>query len=146
MTEQFLEPKYEHEESLTKLKEYLRAKNIREISLEEIPDSVVKIFEFKSHQFVHPEDYEPGNFEILFLITHSDNSKTYIAQQTKTYDTNGDTEMLTFFVDSQDKEMQGYSELRLNFSNSIKYFIDKPGKQNRKHNIEYYKRHYICAE
>ena len=124
--ENFLKNEGENREYFIKFNEYFPIKEIKQISQEEVPDFVMKIFEMKSHQFLHPDDYELDNFEVFFLITHLDDSKTYITQQTKTYDTNGETEMLTFFVDSSNNELEGYSELRLNFSNSIKYFIDKP--------------------
>jgi len=126
-TEQF--PKIEDQqqkEILIKFKEYFPSGDIEEISSEDIPDFVMELFERKSQQFIDLKDYKPGDFERFFLIKHSDGSKTYIAQQTKTYSTNKDTEMLVYFVDSLDEEVFGYSELRFNISNPSEYFKDKP--------------------
>lgn len=126
-SEKFPEKKDLHqEELLMKFKEYFPQGDIREITQENIPDFVRELFERKSQQFVDIKDYRPRNFQRFFLITHSDNSKTYVAQQTKTYNTNKNTEILSYFVDSSDEEVLGYSELRFNISNRSEYFQDKP--------------------
>src|SRR4030042_2157230 len=102
---------------------------ISEVSVEIIPRGAMKYFEGKSSQFISPDKYKPGNFEKFFLIQHADGSKTYLAQQTKTYDTSRTTEKLTYFIDIREEEVVGRSELRhcVNWNKgSQKYFKDKP--------------------
>ncbi len=72
------------------------------------------------------ENYKPDNFESLFEVDNIDGSKSYIAEQTKTYDTNKDTEKLTYIFDLHGDIVSGHSELRYNISNKSKYFKNKP--------------------
>lgn len=99
---------------------------ITEIKESLVPKVVLDIFERKSGELISKEKYRPGNFEHYFIIKHSSGDRTYLAQQTKTYDTNKDTERLTYFVDMRGEEIVGRSELRSNISHPDPYFIDKP--------------------
>ena len=84
-------------------------------------------FEGKSHRFILPTDYLPGNFDKFFIIHHSNGERTHIAQQTKTYATNGDTENLSYLCDmDRDNIIVGHGEIRFNISNTSNYFKDKP--------------------
>ncbi len=87
----------------------------------------MRLFEFKSRQFVKPEDYKQGNFERFLVYPHSNGDRTYCAEQTKTYaQTSGDTEQLTFFSDIRGEEELGYSELRYSLTNRSTFFLRKP--------------------
>ena len=99
---------------------------LAEIQESEIPEAVMEIFERKSAQFINKDKYQPRNFEVYFVINHTSGDRTYLAQQTKTYETNKDTERLVYFVDARDDRILGYSELRNNISNPSEYFKDKP--------------------
>jgi hypothetical protein len=99
---------------------------INEVTISEIPENALTFFESKSMQFISPENYHPENFDKLFIIKTVNNDLIYVANQTKTYDTNGDNEKLTYFFETRNENQIGLSELRLNTSNKIEYFKNKP--------------------
>lgn len=108
--------------------EYFPNAEIKEIVLSDIPEKVLEYFEFKSSQFISPNQYKPNNFERFFAVKYADNNTTFLAQQTKMYD-NGDAEKLTFFADVIEKDVIGRAELRLNVKCAIEneeYFKNKP--------------------
>jgi|SRR3989344_2118918 len=98
---------------------------INEISSEQITDNAMDFFERKSSMYIHPKNYKPGNFRSFYEIRHGDESKTYVAEQIKTYDS-GEQEINTYFVDIYNDEIAGYSELRLGITNEREYFKNKP--------------------
>ncbi len=97
-----------------------------EVTYEDLPQNVKIHFENQSSKFILPEAYKIGNFSKLCKFPHQNGDETYVGQQDKTYDTNGATERLTYFVDTRDGEMTGYLELRLPVSDLSQYFKEKP--------------------
>jgi len=113
--------------------EYFPEGEIETVATAEIPEEVLHFFEFKSGQFLSPNDYTLGNFDNFFRVRHRDGKATFLAQQTKTYPKGfleaGDTERLTYFVDMGGDKIIGRSELRLNVKcpkECLEYFKDKP--------------------
>lgn len=108
-------------------RKYFPTAQIDIVGSELIPQGVMDFFEHMSCLFIKMEDHRPGNFEALFVIEHDSGDRTFVAQQTKTYSTNGDTEQLTYFVDTNsDDAVIGKSEMRRNISNKSDYYKDKP--------------------
>lgn len=100
---------------------------IEPMALADMPEQAVASLEEASRYLVHPDDYAPGNFERLFVITHDQGSRTFVAQQTKKYGKEGDTEKLIHLVDlDEDGADVGHGEIRMNISNPSEYFADKP--------------------
>lgn len=97
-----------------------------EVAYDDLPQDVRTNFERQSRKFILPELYKVANFDKLYKFTHKNSDVTYVAQQDKTYDTNGATERLTYFADTRGEEMTGYLELRLAISESSEYFKGKP--------------------
>lgn len=99
-------------------------------SLENIPPQAVAALEEQSTYLVRFDNYRPGNFEKLFVISHADASKTYVGVQTKTYGDEGDTERLMHLIDvGVDDQEIGHGEVRLYIDGPKKesaYFKDKP--------------------
>lgn len=93
----------------------------------QIPNPVMEWFEGRSALQIHPRDYRRGNFSAFYVIYHQSGDRTFAAKQTKTYDTNGDTEELVYLIDldSNGKE-EGHGEIRMNVSNDDPYFKNKP--------------------
>ncbi len=113
--------------------EYFPDGKIESVTIADVPEEVLHFFEFKSGQFLSPNDYTLGNFEDFFRVRHCDGKETFLAQQTKTYPQGfleaGDTERLTYFVDVDGDKIIGRSELRLNTKcpeEYLEYFKDKP--------------------
>jgi hypothetical protein len=96
------------------------------ITYEQVPENVMKHFEFQSSKLIHPKEYLPKNFSKLLTFLYENGDTAYIAEQDKTYDDIGDTERLTYFVDTRDGVMTGYLELRFNLTNHSEYFLEKP--------------------
>ena len=127
----------------TKFNEFHPNGKIEEISLEEIPQNIMNYFEARSKRFILPKDYQEKDFEKTFTIHHDNHHKTYVAIQTKTYCTDGDTEELTYLIDiNEENKPVGYGEIRFNISNKDEYFINKPfvgstntSKKNRRKGI-----------
>ena len=97
-----------------------------EIAYDDLPQNVKTHFETQSSKFILPETYKIGDFSKLYKFTHQNGDITYVGQQDKTYDTNGSSERLTYFIDTRDGEMTGYLELRLAISDLSGYFRGKP--------------------
>jgi hypothetical protein len=94
---------------------------------EDVPEKALVMLEERSAYLVHPDKYRPGNFEKTYVITNGDGSKTFVAEQTKSYGDGGDTEKLTYLADLDERgEDVGYGEIRMNVSNPSAYFKDKP--------------------
>jgi hypothetical protein len=113
--------------------EYFPEGRIEKINMTEVPEEALHFFEFKSGQFLSPNDYTLGNFENFFRVRHCDGKETFLAQQTKTYPKGfleaGDTERLTYLVDMDGDKIIGRAELRLNLKcpeEYTEYFKDKP--------------------
>lgn len=113
------------EQELHEFSETFSEGQLARITESEIPEDVRQRFERRSQLFIRRQDYRPGNFEGFFAVQHTNGDRTYLACQTKTYDT-GDTESLTYFVDTRDGQDIGHSELRFNVSNPADYFKQKP--------------------
>lgn len=111
---------------ISKFSELFPEGAMSQIKETDAPEAAMEVFEHKSAQFINRDKYRPRNFEFYFVINHVNGDRTYLAQQTKTYDTNKDTERLTYFVDMRGNQVLGYSELRNNISNLREYFRDKP--------------------
>lgn len=108
--------------------EYFPDAEIKEAGIKDIPKKALEYFEFKSSQFLLPDEYKPENFEKFFTVRHTDDITTFIAQQTKTY-YHGDIEKLTFFADYNGEDIIGRAELRLNIKcaqEDEEYFRNKP--------------------
>ena len=109
---------------------YLPGSVITPESLENIPPQAVAALEEQSQYLVRFDNYRPGNFEKLFVISHADASKTYVGVQTKTYGDDGDTERLMHLIDvGVDDQEIGHGEVRLHIDGPKKesaYFKDKP--------------------
>lgn len=110
---------------IEKIKELYRVELI-EISYDDLPIEVKKHFESQSGKFILPEAYKERNFTKLYMFTHPNGDVTYIGQQDKEYDTNKETERLTYFADIRGEEMIGYLEMRLALTNLSQYFKGKP--------------------
>lgn len=91
-----------------------------------IPQEVLKHFEGQSSKFILPEQYHIRNFSRLYTFTYPNGDIGYLAEQDKTYETNGDRERLTYFADIRDGVRTGYLELRCALSNGDVYFKGKP--------------------
>ncbi len=113
-----------------KFREYFPDGKLILLKSENIPPNVKEAFENKSKLFLNWRNYKPNNFEAFFEISHSNGSKSYVAEQIKAYDTNQDTERLTYIYDVDGEKISGYAELRYklryNISNKSKYFKNKP--------------------
>lgn len=106
---------------------YFPSGRIEKIELQDVPMHALTYFEQKSAQLINENEYRPGNFDQIMLVSHNDGSQTYIAHQTKTYSTNNDTESLIYLVDMNGKgENVGHGEVRKNISNTAPFFKDKP--------------------
>jgi len=92
----------------------------------DLPAIVLDHFESNSSKYIHPDNYVKGNFEKIFKITQSEDEVKYIAQQDKTYNTNGDTERIAYLVDTRGEDVTGYLEMRLGTTNLNDYFVNKP--------------------
>jgi len=100
--------------------------SLERITLDDLPAPALIFFEGKSEVFIHPSDYREGNFEAVYRIQHPV-LHSFVATQTKTYDTCGDTERLTYVADmAADGDMLGYLELRFNISNPSPFFHKRP--------------------
>lgn len=105
---------------------HLPTARISRTGLELVPTVARDYFEDKSGELINPQAYTPGNFDQIYEIVHGDGSKTYVATQTKTYNTNKETEELAYFVDIEGNQRVGNSELRYNLSSQAKRFKKKP--------------------
>ena len=106
--------KFDFEKARKNFSEYLTDAQVEKIEMKDVPSDALKFFERMSSQFVEDKDYKPENFENLFLIRYQNGDQVYVAQQTKKYDTNGDTERLTYFWEIRDGKNIGHGELRYN--------------------------------
>lgn len=114
------------EQKMTGKFESLIGSPLTTISYDEVPEDVKKYFESQSSKFILPEEYHTQNFQKLYTFSYLNGDICYIAEQDKTYGTNGDTERHTYFMDRRGDKEIGYLELRLNISNQIIYFKGKP--------------------
>jgi len=93
----------------------------------QIPNQVMEWFEGRSSLLIDPRNYLQGNFSAFYVINHQSGDRTFAARQTKTYDTNGDTEELVYLIDvDSDGIEEGHGEIRMNISNDDPYFKNKP--------------------
>ena len=91
-----------------------------------IPQDVIEHLEEQSIKLISPDNYKPKNFDKLYTFKYPNGDIGYIAEQDKTYGTEGDTERLTYFEDMRDGVRTGYLELRYALLNKSAYFKDKP--------------------
>ena len=80
------------------------------IAIDNIPAEIVSLFESKSRLYLNTDHYTPRNFTQCYVVFHDDGSKTYLARQTKTYDTNHETEELTYLVDTDQQTTELVTE------------------------------------
>jgi hypothetical protein len=100
---------------------------LSETAAEDIPERAMTYFEAKSRDTHRTDEYIEGNFERFLVITHDNGDRTYVATQTVTYPTNGDTERLAYLMDFNEAGSPvGGGEIRHNTSNQDNYFRDKP--------------------
>lgn len=78
---------------------YFPDATIIDCALTQLPERVVEHFEKRSEMYILPGNYKPGNFSRLMVIDYTNGDKTYIAVQTKTYDTSGSTDELVHLLD-----------------------------------------------
>jgi hypothetical protein len=110
-------------------REYLPEAEIEECAITDLPAAALEYFEFKSSQFISADEYKPGAFEKIFVVKFPGGKTSYLAQQTKTYETTGEREKQTFIADVEDGEVTGVAELRFNVKCAKKnkaFFKDKP--------------------
>lgn len=102
--------------SIKKLMDFFPAGSVEEISRSNLPTEILKHFEKNSEKFISPEDYKPGNFQTLFTLTRSPDTKTYGAIQLKNFDTDQgeDVDESVYLMDTERGEVTGYSHIRCN--------------------------------
>jgi hypothetical protein len=107
-------------------RQYLPDAKIISITKDLVPFKIMEHFESHS-KLSNEEYYRLGNFSEFYLVMHSDDSKTFLARQTKTYDTNRDTEEVTYLVDIDKQNVHvGHGEIRWNISNKSDFFKNRP--------------------
>jgi len=80
----------------------------------------------------HPDNYQPLNFNGLYLITSREGLPIYAAKQLKnlTHNNRPEWEESTYFINiGPDNLVRGYSELRLKLSRPSVFFKNKPLEQ-----------------
>jgi hypothetical protein len=86
-------------------------------------------FEGYSRRFILPENYHKGDFHQFFIVQRTNQEKTYVAYQTKTYplETGGNTERLIYLFElNQKEEKLGHGEIRFNVTSLDEFFVNKP--------------------
>lgn len=106
--------------------ESMLSESLVPVSYGQLPDAVKDHFEIQSEKYINPDFYQKNNFSSLLQSYKKNGDVKYFAQQDKLYDTNGETERLTYIVDTRDDEITGYIELRLGVSDDSAFYIDKP--------------------
>lgn len=106
--------------------EYFPAGEIEVARIEDLPSDVWYFFEKKSEAHLTKSEYQPKSFSRLFRVRHKNGDVTYLAVQTKIYNTKQDAEELIYFADTRRDKMIGYSELHFNISSKSPYFKNKP--------------------
>jgi len=100
--------------SLERFLEHYKDGTIETITLDEIPQDAMELFERKSHQFIPQEIYIEKNFEKSFVINHFnyDNYKTHVVIQEKNYSNTSKTiEKSIYLYESNHK-----NSLRVSYS------------------------------
>lgn len=115
----------EQQRVITEFGDYFKAAQVKYLQLEELPPEVLSHFEGRSQLYIHPRDYKPGNFTQLLQIKHFDRSTTYVARQTKKYETEIEEDIHLVDVGPDGAE-QGHGDIRKNISSDDPYFVDKP--------------------
>jgi|GEM_PF-4990159 len=94
------------------------------------PKVVLDFFEARSAMYISRELYKPRNFNRLLWISHEDGSRTFVAEQNKTYEsTTGHTEEIVhFFVRMNDASGSkiGHAEIRRDISAKNAIFDGRP--------------------
>ncbi|MBT7228760.1 hypothetical protein HN859_04540 [Candidatus Parcubacteria bacterium] len=88
-------------------------------------------FEHQSTMYIHPDDYEKGNFIQFYIIHRVDPPyTTYVAEQDKIIDKDEKEEMtdkLHYFIDNPDDlGAKKLDEIRFIIDNDSSYFKNKP--------------------
>ena len=100
--------------------------SIAAISSDDVPPEILQHFESKSRLLVSPEYYVKGNFTHFSLITHPNDSKTYVAEQIKSFNEGSEKDNFVYFVDEEGDQMAGYGELINTFESQNHGAIGKP--------------------
>jgi hypothetical protein len=102
---------------------------LKSISLDEIPDSPLNIFESSSKRFSQPNSYHERDFKEAFVVMHTNGNKTYVVRQTKIYNPKYATGKEKFFY-LADEGIFGKAvtraELRYFLTSENAYFKNKP--------------------
>lgn len=102
---------------------------IKSISLDDIPDSPMEVFEASSKRFSEPGRYCERYFKQAFVIMHDTGDKTYAVRQTKIYDPRYGSGKEKYFyladVNALGKAMTR-AELRFFLTSENAYFKNKP--------------------
>ena len=92
----------------------------------DVPKIVFDKFKERNQGYYDEKNVDVGAYDAFFTIKHPNGDVTYLAEQTGSYDTEGDTEEMTYFVDTRESEILGYGELRNNLTNRSEDYKDKP--------------------
>ena len=101
---------------------------IAPIAFDVMPASTISIFEGYSRRFILPKQYRERNFEESLIVTHKNGDITYMAAQTKIFNTDGDfdREKLFYLTDvDNSNNVIASAELRFNFTSLDSYFSRK---------------------
>jgi hypothetical protein len=99
---------------------------INKISLDDIPESSMKMFEGYSARFIPLDKYFERNFDSSFVIDSEDYSRTFVVMQKKNYES-GNFE-LQIYISTLDVYANplGHGEIRYNPQSTDEYFKNKP--------------------
>ncbi len=96
------------------------------ISYDELPNAAALHFECRAKLLVSPEEYQPKNFSHIYLLTHPDGRKTYVAEHEKSFG-EGEKDQWVYFADYEGDTMAGYGDLVNNIESLHKEnMIGKP--------------------
>lgn len=101
--------------------------DIKKVGISEVPESPLNFFKDRSLWLTNNKKYIPDSLDSFYKIRYQDGSISYVATQTKTYATNGDTEKLVYIYDEDAQHNEiGYGEIRYNEMRKDNYFKNKP--------------------
>ncbi len=80
------------------------------ISYDELPNAAALHFEHRAQLLVSPKEYKPKNFSHIYLLTHPDGRKTYVAEHEKSFE-EGEKDQWVYFADYEGDTMAGYGDL-----------------------------------
>lgn len=117
MEEQFQHKTVESSGDTERFAKLFSGGELLEVNIDDIPPAVMQRFEGYSKMYILRDEYQPNNFTGVFVLSHNNGDRTYIAEQIKVYDqTSKATEQLAYYIEMRGDIEIGHGELRKDIS------------------------------